>query len=102
MNIDQRQCHTDQILTDAALRGVRHISWNKEILALQQDITALTEINRRYDIRPAGTASAPSTVDILKEREHNMHRQAIDWITQVGFTPSKTYAITILVEEISE
>jgi hypothetical protein len=101
MKIEQRECQTDKILTHATLANVRHISWNRAMLELELAIKQLKEINKKYEIKPVGKDQTNGTLTKLEEREREMQQQAIAWITQVGFTPSKHYAITILVEEIS-
>lgn len=93
--ISQHQCHTDQIITDATLRGVQHISYNKKILELKEDIEQLRALHQKLDIKDNQKALAQISMKLKQ-----MEQQARDWIVEVGYHVHRDYAITILIEEI--
>lgn len=94
--IREQPCHTDQILTDAGLRGVRHISWQSQQLQVREAIATLQSIIKQFGVSKDGTGMLKE----LQALDARMTQQAIEWITQVGWQPHKDYAITILIEEV--
>jgi hypothetical protein len=95
MQIDQTECQTDKIKTDAILRGVRVIDYNAQINELQNDLEQLRALNKKHNIK-----DVKGTTELMNKLEI-METQVIDWVKQAGFKlASQDYAITILVEQI--
>jgi len=95
MKITQQQCQSDLIATDALLRGVAVISYNKDILDKQQDLDTLADLVRKH-----GIMDNKATKD-LETQIQQMSSQVREWVKQAGFKDmTKDYAITVLVEEI--
>lgn len=95
MNINQTECQTDRIKTDALLRGVKVIDYNQLILDMQKDLDTLRELTSKH-----GLLDTKMCKD-MESKIHIMERQCIDWLDQAGITHKhRDYAITILIEEV--
>ena len=90
----QRDCQTDKIITDAMLRDVKVIDYNKIILDRQQDLESLREILKRNGL------SQDKNLKELESAIHALEKQATEWIQSVGLQPHRDVAITILLEEV--
>jgi hypothetical protein len=95
MQIDQTQCHTDRIKTDAALRGVHFIDYNEKILELQVDLEQMRAMHKKHGLKE------PKSIHELISKLETMETQVRDWVEQAGFkNTSRNYAVTILIEEV--
>jgi hypothetical protein len=105
---ESRECHTDLIITDAELRGVRHISWGDLMRETDQEVERIFSEYHDRDHYPQRLAE-------LQNQQHLLREQARKWVQQVGFEPDQpdprgwtkpdpthSYAITILVEQVQE
>ena len=93
--IQQRSCQTDRIITDAGLRGVRTIDYARFIDDQKRDLNNLKELLQRNNLPEA------SAIIALQANIAATELQAERWIRSIGGDIKKSYAITILIEEIS-
>ena len=94
MNISETQCQTDILRTEAALRGVQFIDYNKMILSRQQDLDTLRELTRRHGLQDA------KSIKDLEGRINSMEMQIREWLRELGIKSMiGDYAVTILIEQ---
>ena len=94
MQINQTECQTDKIKTDAILRGVRVIDYNLAIQEARNDLEQFRLLCKKHGLKDMkGLAEMNNRLEV-------MEMQVRDWIMQAGFDhPHRNYAVTILVEE---
>ena len=95
-HIQRRDTETDKVLTDAGLRGIKHIDFNARILHAYTDLDKLKELQSRHGI------NSPVVQKELETRIAKMESDSRDWITEAGFSwaDDADYAVTILVERV--
>jgi hypothetical protein len=94
MQIKQTECNSDKIKTDAALRGVRFIDYNRMIAETARDLEQLREMHKKYDIKDV------KSIAEMSNRLESQERLIREWILQAGFEHlHRDYAVTILIEE---
>jgi hypothetical protein len=95
MEITQTECHSDKVKTDAVLRGVKFIDYNKLILEAQYDLEQMRAMHKKHNIKDVKSIGEMTT------RLETMELLVREWVTQAGYANQhRVYAITILVEEI--
>lgn len=95
MEITQIECESDKVKTDAVLRGVKFIDYNKLIEEAQDDLEQLRQMHKKHNLKDVKSIGEMTT------RLETMELLVRDWISQAGYTNlHRVYAITILVEEI--
>ena len=87
---------TDKVVTDAALRGIRHMDYNQRIQQAYTDKEQLQELQRRQGL------NSPQMIKEMDNRIATLESNARDWIVEAGFSwaDNADYAITILVERL--
>ena len=87
---------TDKVVTDATLRGIRHLDYNQRIQQACTDKETIQELQRRQGL------ISPQMIKEMENKIATLESNARDYIQEVGFNwaDDADYAITILVERL--